>query len=202
MTRPPIGLLALQGTVREHRRVLAALGRDVREVRRPRDLAGVGGLVIPGGESSVIDKLSRLQGLREPVREALAAGLPALGTCAGLIMLADRIEGGLPGQLGYGGLDVVVRRNAYGSQLNSFERELEVPAVGAPPVPAMFIRAPVVESVGAGVEVLARDGERIVGVRQGSVVGLSFHPELTADRRLHEWWLGIVDTAGCGEALG
>ena len=196
MTSAPIGVLALQGTVREHREMLAGLpggAREVREVRRPRDLDGLAGLVIPGGESSVIDKLARIQGLHAPIRAAIAAGLPVLGTCAGLIMLADRIEGGMNDQETFGGLDVIVRRNAFGSQVDSFEGGLEMPVVGDAPVPAVFIRAPIVESAGPGVEVLARDGERIVAVRQGSAVGLSFHPELTADHRIHAWFAAIVD---------
>lgn len=201
MTDAVIGVLALQGTVREHRRVLAALGRETREVRRPRDLAGLGGLVIPGGESSTMDKLAAVQGLHEPIRAAIAAGMPVLGTCAGLIMLADRIIGGLPGQRTFGGLDIMVRRNAFGSQIDSFETELEMPSLGAEPVPAMFIRAPIIESVGAGAEALAHVGERVVAVRQGNLLGLAFHPELTGDRRCHARFVELVDAHAAAAAV-
>ncbi len=158
--RPHVGVLALQGDVREHARVLTDLGADVELVRRPSELAAVGGLVIPGGESSVIDKLSRSFGMQQPIREAIAAGMPMYGTCAGLILLADRITDGIEGQQTFGGLDVVVRRNAFGSQLDSFETDLDVPALGDPPVHAVFIRAPLVEEVGAGVETLAQLSRR------------------------------------------
>ncbi|MEI2268247.1 pyridoxal 5'-phosphate synthase glutaminase subunit PdxT [Microbacterium sp. No. 7] len=187
MTRPRIGVLALQGDVREHSRVLTDLGADVLSVRRPGDLAAVSALVLPGGESSVIDKLSRAFGMREPLRAAIAGGMPVLGTCAGLILLADRLEDGIVGQQTFGGLDVTVRRNAFGSQTESFETDLEVPAVGDPRVKATFIRAPIVSEVGPSAEVIARlaDGG-VVGVRQGGVMGLSFHPELDGERRFHE----------------
>ncbi|MEV5042623.1 pyridoxal 5'-phosphate synthase glutaminase subunit PdxT [Microbacterium sp. LMI1x-1-1.1] len=187
MTRPRIGVLALQGDVREHSRVLTDMGADVLSVRRPGDLAAVSALVLPGGESSVIDKLSRAFGMREPLRAAIAGGMPVLGTCAGLILLADRLEDGIVGQQTFGGLDVTVRRNAFGSQTESFETDLEVPAVGDPRVKATFIRAPIVSEVGPSAEVIARlaDGG-VVGVRQGGVMGLSFHPELDGERRFHE----------------
>ena len=138
-------------------------------MRRPSELAAVEGLVIPGGESSVIDKLSRSFGMQQPIRDAIASGMPMYGTCAGLILLADRITDGIAGQQTFGGLDVVVRRNAFGSQLDSFETDLDVPALGAPPVHAVFIRAPLVEEVGAGIETLAQlaDG-RVVAVRAGA----------------------------------
>ena len=181
-----IGVLALQGDVREHARILDSLGADPVLVRRPDELPGVRGLVIPGGESSVMDKLSRSFGIREPLRDAIAAGLPVYGTCAGLIMLADRISDGIEGQQTLGGLDVTVRRNAFGSQVESFEIDLDVPAVGAPPVHAVFIRAPVVEEVGAGVETLAAlpDGT-VVAVRSGELIGTSFHPEMNGETRFH-----------------
>lgn len=130
--------------MREHVALLSSLGADVVPVRRPSDLASVDGLVLPGGESTVIDKLATIFGLREPVRAAIADGLPVLGTCAGLILLAERVEDGIPGQRTFGGLDVTVRRNAFGSQLDSFETELDVPEVGSGPVHAAFIRAPIV----------------------------------------------------------
>ena len=182
--------------MREHARVLSELGAVVELVRRPSELAAVEGLVIPGGESSVIDKLSRAFGMQQPVRDAIAAGMPMYGTCAGLILLADRITDGIEGQQTFGGLDVVVRRNAFGSQLDSFETDLDVAVLGDPPVHAVFIRAPLVEQVGAGVETLARleDG-RVVAVRRGALLGTSFHPEVTGERRFHELFLDTVRAA-------
>lgn len=179
--------------MREHARVLAGLGAEVVLVRRPAELAAVDGLVIPGGESSVIDKLSRAFGLQQPLREAIAAGLPVYGTCAGLILLADRIADGIAGQESFGGLDVTVRRNAFGGQIDSFETELEVPVLGEPPVPAVFIRAPVVEDVGPAAEPLAAlpDG-RVVAVRQGAVLGTAFHPEVSGEHRFHRLFLETV----------
>lgn len=193
MVRPHVGVLALQGDVREHARVLTELGADVELVRRPIELAAVEGLVIPGGESSVIDKLSRAFGMQQPVRDAIAAGMPMYGTCAGLILLADRITDGIAGQQTFGGIDVVVRRNAFGSQVESFETDLVVPALGEPPVHATFIRAPLVEQVGDRAEALATlDDGRVVAVRQAALVGTSFHPEMTGERRFHELFLDLV----------
>ncbi|MDR6198462.1 5'-phosphate synthase pdxT subunit [Microbacterium sp. SORGH_AS428] len=184
---PRVGVLALQGDVREHVRILRLLGAAVQPVRRPTELAEVDGLVIPGGESSVIDKLSMAFGMRDPLRREIAAGLPVYGTCAGLILLADEILDGLPGQQSFGGLDVAVRRNAFGSQLDSFESDVRVDALGGPPVRAVFIRAPVVERIGAGVEILATlDDGRVVAVEQGNVLGTSFHPEVSDETRFHE----------------
>ncbi|HAN22956.1 MAG: pyridoxal 5'-phosphate synthase glutaminase subunit PdxT [Microbacterium sp.] len=196
MTGPRIGVLALQGDVREHAVALAALGADVARVRRPDDLAAVQGLVIPGGESSVIDKLARAFELRDPLREAIAGGLPVYGTCAGLILLAERIVDGIAGQQTFGGLDVTVRRNAFGSQVDSFETDLDVPSLGAPPVHAAFIRAPLIEQVGARAEPLAHlsDG-RVVAVRQGPLLGTSFHPEVTGELRFHRLLLDAVAAA-------
>ena len=189
-------MLALQGDFREHLAVLDELGADAVPVRRPEELAGVRGLVIPGGESSVMDKLSRLFGLADPLREAIAGGLPVYGTCAGLIMLADVVVDGIEGQQTLGGLDVVVRRNAFGSQLDSFETDLEVAAIGEPPVHAVFIRAPIVESVGTSVDTLAalEDG-RIVAVEQGNLLGTAFHPEITGETRFHQYFLDKVRAA-------
>jgi 5'-phosphate synthase pdxT subunit len=186
VTRPPVGVLALQGDFREHLAVLSALGADAIPVRRERELDRVAGLVIPGGESTVMDKLSRAFGLREPLRARIADGLPVYGTCAGLIMLSDRVRDALPDQLTLGGLDVTVRRNAFGNQLDSFETDLDVPAIDGPPVHAAFIRAPVVEEVGPAAEALAtlEDG-RVVAVRQGNLLGTSFHPEITGETRFH-----------------
>ncbi len=193
---PPVGVFALQGDVREHIALLSSLGADVREVRTPQQLAGVGGLVIPGGESSVMDKLSRLFGLRQPLRDRIAAGMPVYGTCAGLIMLADRVHDAIAGQQTLGGLDVTVRRNAFGTQLDSFETDLHVPVLGDPPVHAVFIRAPVVDEVGPGVEVLAalEDG-RIVAVEQGRLLATSFHPEVAGETRFHQRFLDHVGAA-------
>ncbi|KRC51225.1 glutamine amidotransferase [Leifsonia sp. Root227] len=192
----PVGVLALQGDFREHIAVLRGLGADAVPVRRPSELAEVGGLVIPGGESSVMDKLSRTFGLAEPLKQAIADGLPVYGTCAGLIMLADRVLDGIRGQQSLGGLDVSVRRNAFGSQLDSFETDLDVPAVGGEPMHAVFIRAPIVESVGSRATPLAQlaDG-RVVAVEQGNLIGTSFHPEITGDSRFHEYFLGKVRAA-------
>jgi 5'-phosphate synthase pdxT subunit len=186
-------VLALQGDVREHAKVLTSLGAEVALVRRPAELAAVDGLVIPGGESSVIDKLSRTFGMQEPLRRAMAGGLPVYGTCAGLILLADRITGGIAGQESFGGLDVTVRRNAFGSQVDSFETDIHVPALGAPPVHAVFIRAPLVEEVGAAAEPLATlDDGRVVAVRQGNLMGTSFHPEVSGEHRFHQLFLESV----------
>lgn len=187
-----VGVLALQGDVREHVAVLASLGADVALVRTPAQLAEVDGLVLPGGESSVIDKLSRLFGLREPIIDRIAAGMPVYGTCAGLILLADRIIDGLASQLSFGGLDVDVRRNAFGSQVDSFEAELAVPALGEPPVHATFIRAPAVERVGDGVTVLASVDGRVVAVEQGGLLGTAFHPEVEGELRFHRRFLDRV----------
>ncbi|MFI8631994.1 pyridoxal 5'-phosphate synthase glutaminase subunit PdxT [Microbacterium sp. NPDC077663] len=196
MTALRVGVLALQGDVREHTRMLTGLGADVVPIRRPEELARVEGLVLPGGESSVIDKLSRAFGMREPLRAAIADGMPVLGTCAGLILLAERLVDGIEGQQTLGGLDVTVRRNAFGGQVESFETELDVPAVGGPPVRATFIRAPIVEEVGPAAEVIASlpDG-RLVGVRQDAIIGLSFHPELDSETRFHELFLASVRDA-------
>lgn len=170
--------------------MLHGLGADAVPVRRPEELASLAGLVIPGGESSVMDKLARTFGLAEPLKTAIAAGLPVYGTCAGLIMIADTVLDAIDGQQSIGGLDVTVRRNAFGSQLDSFETDIDIPVLGEPAVHAVFIRAPVVESVGDGVTVLASltDG-RIVAVEQGNLLGTSFHPEMTGDSRFHEYFL-------------
>jgi pyridoxal 5'-phosphate synthase pdxT subunit len=196
VSRPRIGVLALQGDVREHARVLTLLGADVELVRRPIELAAVEGLVLPGGESSVIDKLSRAFGMQRPIRDAIAAGMPMYGTCAGLILLADRITDGIAGQETFGGLDVTVQRNAFGSQVDSFETDLDVPALGGPAVHAVFIRAPLVEEAGPAAEALAAlDDGRIVAVRQDALLGTSFHPEVTGEHRFHELFLDMVRAA-------
>jgi pyridoxal 5'-phosphate synthase pdxT subunit len=196
VTGPRVGVLALQGDFREHLAVLASLGADAVPVRRERELDAVAALVIPGGESTVMDKLSRTFGLRDPLRARIADGMPVYGTCAGLIMLADRVLDALPDQQTLGGLDVVVRRNAFGTQVDSFETDLDVAMLGAPPVHATFIRAPVVESVGADVEVLAAldasTGDRVVAVRQGNLLGTAFHPEISGETRFHQALLDLL----------
>lgn len=190
-----VGVLALQGDVREHARVLSQLGAAVALVRRPEELASVDGLVLPGGESSVIDKLARTFGMQQPLRDAIAGGVPVYGTCAGLILLADRIENPIDGQQSLGGLDVTVRRNAFGGQVESFETELAV-AGFAGPVHAAFIRAPLVTDVGPGAQPLATlpDGG-VVAVRQGNLLGTAFHPEVSGETRFHELFLELVRAA-------
>ncbi|KXC06105.1 pyridoxal 5'-phosphate synthase glutaminase subunit PdxT [Microbacterium hominis] len=189
---PRVGVLALQGDVREHVRSLETLGAEVVAVRRPAELAAVSGLVIPGGESSVIDKLARTFGLQQPIRAAIAEGMPVYGTCAGLILLADRITDGIRGQETFGGLDVTVQRNAFGSQVDSFETELAVAGFDEP-VSATFIRAPRVVETGPDVEVLASlpDGA-VVAVRQGALLGTAFHPEMSGETRFHALLLDLV----------
>ncbi|MFE0645004.1 pyridoxal 5'-phosphate synthase glutaminase subunit PdxT [Streptomyces sp. NPDC058877] len=188
---PVIGVLALQGDVREHLIALAAADAVARPVRRPEELAEVDGLVIPGGESTTISKLAVLFGLMEPLRERIAAGMPVYGTCAGLIMLADKILDPRSGQETFGGIDMIVRRNAFGRQNESFEAGVAVTGIETP-VEGVFIRAPWVESVGAQVEVLAEHDGHIVAVRQGRVLATSFHPELTGDHRIHELFVDMV----------
>lgn len=190
--QPRIGILALQGDVREHERAVREAGGEPVPVRLPRDLAGVEALILPGGESTTIRRLIDTTGLREPIRSLARAGTPILGTCAGMILLAERIADGDPPVLGL--LDVEVRRNAYGRQLDSFESEIEMPLLGPQPLHGVFIRAPVLTDVGAAAEVLARDpAGRPIAVRQGRVLATAFHPELTDDRRLHRLLLALVD---------
>jgi len=185
-----VGVLALQGDFREHLAVLGGLGANAVPIRRPDELDSIDGLVIPGGESSVIDKLSRMFGLADPLKTAIAGGLPVYGTCAGLIMLADTVLDAITGQQSFGGFDIEVRRNAFGSQVDSFETDVDVAVLGDPPMHAVFIRAPVVESVGDGVTVLASlDDGRKVAVEQGNLLGTSFHPEMTGDTRFHQYFL-------------
>jgi 5'-phosphate synthase pdxT subunit len=195
---PTVGVFALQGDVREHLLVLTGLGVRALGVRRPSELDRCDALVLPGGESTTMAKLARTFELFEPIRKRLADGMPTLGTCAGMILLADDLEDGAPGQETFGGLDVTVRRNAFGRQVDSFEGPLSFDGF-ADPMHAIFIRAPWVERVGPGVEVLAQvpaaAGEaagRIVAVRQGSVIATSFHPEVTGDRRVHEMFVDLV----------
>jgi len=193
----PVGVLALQGDFREHLAVLRSLGADAVPVRREEDLHKVAGLVIPGGESSVMDKLSRLFGLAEPLKAAIASGMPVYGTCAGLIMLSNTVLDAIEGQQSLGGLDIDVRRNAFGSQTSSFEVDLDIPAVGDEPMHAVFIRAPVVERVGDDVTVVSALGDgRVVAVEQGNLLGTSFHPEMTGDTRFHQYFLDRVESTG------
>jgi 5'-phosphate synthase pdxT subunit len=192
---PTIGVLALQGDVREHLTALAAADAAAVPVRRPEELAAVDGLVIPGGESTTISKLAELFGLAQPLRDAIRAGLPVYGTCAGMIMLADKILDPRSGQQTFGGIDMIVRRNAFGRQNESFEAFVDVRGVDGGPVEGVFIRAPWVESIGAGTEVLAEYDGHIVAVRQDNVLATSFHPELTGDHRVHELFVATVRTS-------
>ena len=184
-----VGVLALQGAFREHRELLGALGADAVEVRTPAELAALDALILPGGESTTMSKLLDSSGVRAPLAELLADGLPVLGTCAGMILLARDVVDGRPDQESFGAIDVAVRRNAYGRQRDSFEAPLEVSGVTGGPFPGVFIRAPRIESVGERVEVLARHDDVPVLARQGRVVVASFHPELSGDLRVHEWFL-------------
>jgi pyridoxal 5'-phosphate synthase pdxT subunit len=194
LVTPLIGVLALQGAFREHVRALEACRVRTRLVRLPGDLAGLDGLVIPGGESTTMTMLMERMGLLGPVADAVRGGLPTLGTCAGMIVLADRITDGRADQVPLGVLDIGVRRNGYGRQVDSFEADLPVSGLDGGPFHAVFIRAPVVEEVG-GAEVLAEHDGHAVAVRQGSVMALAFHPELSGDLRLHREFLRLVEGA-------
>ena len=202
--RPLVGVLSLQGDVAEHCAMLERAGARSLAVRRPDELDRLDGIVLPGGESTTMAKLARTFGMFDPLVERLHAGLPAFGTCAGMILLADRVEDAAAAQETFGGLDVVVRRNAFGRQVDSFEAHLSVDLEQAPdasPFSAVFIRAPWVEKVGGGVQVVAtvaagRSVGRIVAVRQGSLLATSFHPELTGDHRFHAFFVEVVRQAG------
>jgi len=191
---PVVGVLALQGDVAEHLRALAAVGADGVAVRRPEELDEVGGLIIPGGESTTMWKLAVAFDLMEPVSKRVMAGLPAFGCCAGMIMLADRLVDGIDGQQTFGGIDMTVRRNAFGRQVDSFESDIELRGIPGPRLRAVFIRAPWVEQTGPDVEVLGTDAGtgRLVAVRQGALLATAFHPELTPDLRLHQLFFDIV----------
>jgi len=205
-----IGVLALQGDVAEHRRALTDLGIDSQPVRRPPDLVGLDGLILPGGESTTMSMLLDSSGLLEPLGKDIAAGLPVFGTCAGMILLADSVIDGRPDQSVFGAIDIHVRRNGYGRQLASFECDLRVPAIGEEPLHAVFIRAPLVESTGAEVEILATcqsstdhsgrltDDPVATAVlcRQGPVLVSAFHPELTGDRRVHQLFVSMIEERG------
>jgi pyridoxal 5'-phosphate synthase pdxT subunit len=192
--QPLIGVLALQGDVAEHLRALQEAGARPSSVRRPDELDAVDGLVIPGGESTTMWKLAEIFELAEPLRKRISGGMPAFGSCAGMIMLAARLAGSASGQETFGAIDMTVRRNGFGRQVDSFESDLEISGIGEPPFRAVFIRAPWVEQTGAGVEILAREpvASRIVAVRQGPVLATAFHPELTPDRRIHKLFVDMV----------
>jgi len=198
--KPVVGVLALQGDVPEHLRALEASGARPAAVRRPEELDRVDGLVIPGGESTTLWRLSVAFDVLEPLRKLIGEGLPAFGSCAGMIMLADRLADGVEGQQTYGGIDMTVRRNAFGRQVDSFEHDITLGGVGADtgvtegPFRAVFIRAPWVEQTGPGVAILGTDLRtgRIVAVRQGQLLATAFHPELTPDRRIHQLFVDIV----------
>jgi 5'-phosphate synthase pdxT subunit len=197
---PAIGVLALQGDVREHLRALDEAGATAKPVRRLAEIEAADGLVIPGGESTTLWKLATAFDLLDPIRKLIAGGMPAFGSCAGLIMLADRLQDGAAGQQTFGGIDMTARRNAFGRQVDSFEREvalrLDGDAAGddgdGAPFRAVFIRAPWVEQAGAEVTVLGEDNGRIVAVRQGPLLATAFHPELTQDRRIHKLFVKMV----------
>lgn len=219
MTVPQIGVLALQGDVREHLAALAGAGADARPVRRPAELDAVDGLVVPGGESTTMSKLVDIFELREPIDKRIAGGMPVYGSCAGMIMLATEVLDGRADQRGFAGIEMTVRRNAFGRQVDSFEAPVRLAGVAGGPFHAVFIRAPWVERVGDGVEVLGRvtdddsrlprgvrraelesssgpAADRIVAVRQGHLLATSFHPELTGDLRLHRYFVDLVRAAG------
>jgi len=208
-----IGVLALQGDVAEHRRALADLDLVGRPVRRPADLPGLDGIILPGGESTTMSMLLSSSGLAEPLGKEIAAGLPAFGTCAGMILLGSSVIGGRPDQSCYGAIDISVRRNGYGRQLASFECDLDVAVLGPDALHAVFIRAPLVEATGDGVEILAvtewsadgaggdsglTDASRSTAVlcRQGPVLVAAFHPELTGDRRVHRLFISMIEERG------
>lgn len=196
-SRPSIGVLALQGDVREHLRALESCGADALSVRRPAELERVDGLIIPGGESTTMWKLAVAFDLLEPLRKRVEGGMPAYGSCAGMIMLADRIRDGVDGQETIGGIDMDVRRNAFGRQVDSFESDVRIDGTGDDPYHAVFIRAPWVEAVGEDVTVVGRveagpAAGRIVAVRQDHLLATSFHPELTGDARVHRLFVDMV----------
>ena len=192
--QPVVGVLALQGDFREHGKMLKELGAEPREVRLPQDLEGLDGLIIPGGESTTMGKLMVAYNLQQPLCEFIAAGAMVWGTCAGLILLARETDNALAGQPLLATMRVRVKRNAFGSQGDSFEADLKVPALGDPPFHAVFIRGPSVERVEDGVEVLATlDDGTIVAIRQDNLLGTAFHPEMTGDPRFHQYFLRLIE---------
>jgi len=191
----PIGVLALQGDFREHLEVLAKCSAEAIPVRTTEELSICNGLIIPGGESTVIEKLADMYSLTSQIKKAIADGMPVFGTCAGLILLANEIVDGIPGQKGFGGLNISVRRNAFGNQLDSFETELAFEGIDGDPIRAAFIRAPIVEKVGTGVQVLSKlPDETIVAVKSGNILGIAFHPEISGEQRVHRVFLEMVKT--------
>ena len=198
---PVVGVLALQGDVREHLRALTACGVDIRPVRRPADLEDLDGIVLPGGESTTIDKLTRIFGLREPLIAALRAGLPAYGSCAGMILLANNVLDGTQDQQTLCALDITVRRNAFGRQVESFETDVDLDGIDGGPVHAVFIRAPWVESISNGVEILGAvvppglNESKIIAVRHHNIMATSFHPEVTDELRIHRYFVEMVRAA-------
>lgn len=191
-----IGVLALQGDVREHLSALSDCGVNAFEVRTVEELNLVDALVIPGGESTTISKLARAFGLFEPIQKRISAGMPVYGSCAGLILLADRILDATSGQESFGGLDVTARRNAFGRQVDSFESDIVFKGITGPAFRAIFIRAPWIEEYGDSVEVLARIDQHPVAVRSGNLLATSFHPELAGDHRIHRYFVENICTSG------
>lgn len=189
MSQLCVGVLALQGAFREHVAAVASLGATAREVRQLKDIEGIDALIIPGGESTTIGKLLNEWNMLEPLRQRILDGMPVYGSCAGLILLCRDIENSDQPRLGV--LDATVRRNAFGRQVDSFETKLSIPEIGADPLPAVFIRAPVITGVGAGVKVLAEVNGQAVAVRQNNILATSFHPELTPDTRMHSYFLSF-----------
>ena len=191
-----IGVLAFQGDVREHLAAVEASGAKAVEVRTAAELSQIDGLILPGGESTTISKLARIFDMFDPLKASIASGLPTFGTCAGLILLADRILDGIDGQETFGGLDVTVRRNAFGHQTESFETDLAFKGISGPDLVAAFIRAPIIEQVGPEAEVLATlKSGAVVGVRQKSILGISFHPEVTDEFRVHRYFIDSMVSA-------
>ena len=189
MSQLCVGVLALQGAFREHVAAVASLGATAREVRQLKDIEGIDALIIPGGESTTIGKLLNEWNMLEPLRQRILDGMPVYGSCAGLILLCREIENSDQPRLGV--LDATVRRNAFGRQVDSFETDLNIPEIGADPIPAVFIRAPVITGVGAGVTVLSEVKGQAVAVRQNNILATSFHPELTPDTRMHSYFLSF-----------
>jgi 5'-phosphate synthase pdxT subunit len=200
-----VGVLALQGDVREHLHALAEADAVARPVRRPAELAEVDALVVPGGESTTISKLAIEFELLDPIRSRVRAGMPIYGSCAGMIMLAEEVLDGRPDQKGFGGIQMAVRRNAFGRQVDSFEQKVQLDGVAGGPFHAVFIRAPWVERTGPGVEVLGTVSAhgfagRIVAVRQGNALATAFHPELTGDLRVHRYFVDLVRAQASGQS--
>ena len=189
MSQLCVGVLALQGAFREHVAAVASLGATAREVRQLKDIEGIDALIIPGGESTTMGKLLNEWNMLEPLRQRILDGMPVYGSCAGLILLCREIEDSDQPRLGV--LDATVRRNAFGRQVDSFKTDLSIPEIGADPIPAVFIRAPVITGVGAGVTVLAEVKGQAVAVRQNNILATSFHPELTPDTRMHSYFLSF-----------